>query len=341
MPLSFSRLLSKRARITFCLLAFAGGFANSLTLYADDSAVAIVNTTNRIIGGDASSRGQFPYMAALVRNRSGLLDSRQFCGASLISDQWLMTAAHCLFDQFGGRISSDSFRVVVNTLNLRTESPDELIVANYFIHPAYDNNDLLSRNDIALIELANEVSPAPTSVSLFRDDASVLSGFNATVSGWGAIDFSDPFNPVYPVELRHAVVPIVSRGVCNAPISYAGNISDTQMCAGFVQGGVDSCVGDSGGPLVTSVEGTTAQVGIVSFGNGCAEPNFYGVYTNVGAYISWIQQFVSVDTVGTPTTLAGNGIGGSSAGSGDSPSTGGAAWWLLMLLGVFRLRRGK
>jgi secreted trypsin-like serine protease len=245
-----------------------------------------------------------------------------------------------MYNTFGNRISSDSFRVVVGVTNLRTEQPDELVVSNYYLHPQYDHNDLLARNDLALIELSNAQPQA--SVDLYEADASALTGFSATVMGWGATDYSDPTAPVYPNELRHAVVPIVSRDVCNAPISYQGTIANTQVCAGFTAGGVDSCVGDSGGPLVTNIDGRTAQVGIVSFGNGCAEPFFYGVYTNIGAYIDWIDDYVQIDTVGTPLALAGTGgfNGGAAGDLNNNPSTGGAAWLLLWLVaGVAYSRR--
>lgn len=336
--LIYTRL--KRAGFTFFLL-FCASLYGSFTAVADDEVgVAVINNTNRIIGGSESSSGQFPYIAALVRNNTSFLSDRQFCGASIIADKWLLTAAHCMYDRFGSRITSDSFKVAVGFTNLRTEQPEELTVSNYYLHPQYDHNDLLALNDIALIELAN--NQAQPAVGLYEADGSALAGFNATVMGWGATDYSDPTAPVYPNELRHAVLPIVSRDVCNAPVSYQGTIATTQVCAGFPAGGVDSCVGDSGGPLVTSIDGRLAQVGIVSFGAGCAEPFFYGVYTNIGAYVDWIDDYVQISRVGTPVAFAGSGgfNGGSAGGATSNPSTGGAAWVLLWLLaGVAYYRR--
>ncbi len=330
----------KRAQFTILLSACAAAWA--LPSMADDSGVAIIDNTTRIIGGDQSAAGQFPYISALVRNSSASLVNRQFCGASVINNKWLMTAAHCMYDQFGGRISNDSFKAVVGITNLRTESPTEYVVSNYFIHPGYNNNSQDIANDIALIELATNTSQTP--VSLFSDNANVLVGYNATVAGWGATDYSDPTQPLFPDELRHALVPIVSRDVCNAAVSYDGNISSNQICAGFAQGGIDSCVGDSGGPLIANFEGVPAQLGIVSYGRGCAEALFYGVYTNVGQYVDWISQYTQVSTVGTPRTLAAeNGandnIGGSAGSNEDTLPGTGAMWLLLWVMAGVGLRR--
>ena len=256
-----------------------------------------------------------------------------------------MTAAHCMYDSFGSRINNESFKAVVGITNLRTESPTEHIVSNYFIHPSYNNSSQDIANDIALIELATNTSQT-AAVSLYGDDAGALVGFNATVAGWGATDYTDETNPVFPDELRHAVVPIVSRDICNAPVSYAGNITDMQICAGLAQGGIDSCIGDSGGPLLTSIDGVTAQVGIVSYGLGCAEPLYYGVYTNVGKYVDWIRQYTSVSSVGTPRLAANNGGIGSNGGSagqsaGNGTSSTGAAWLLLWVMAGVCLRRRR
>jgi len=81
---------------------------------------------------------------------------------------------------------------------------------------------------------------------------------------------------------------------CNAPESYDDNIYPNQLCAGFIEGGRDSCVGDSGGPLVVTVDDVVQQVGVVSFGFGCALPNFYGIYTDIPYFIGWINQYVFV-----------------------------------------------
>jgi len=143
-----------------------------------------------------------------------------------------------------------------------------------------------------LLELAQPSGVTPVTLSTKATDK--LVGLQATVIGWGAVDNSNPVTPQFPVWLHSVDVPIVSLDVCNAPESYDDNIYPNQLCAGFEQGGRDSCVGDSGGPLIATYEGVVQQVGVVSFGYGCALPNFYGIYTDIPYFIGWINQYVYV-----------------------------------------------
>ncbi len=321
-------------------VAQADGFADDT---AEDSSVSVIDISTRIIGGNVSAQNQFPYMVALVRNTSGPLTNRKMCGATIISEKWLLTAAHCMFNFFGNRITPSSFTAVVGATNLRTESPEEFVIANYYIHPDYvGDSDLLPneivRNDIALIELANELPTALFNpVSLFNESAESLVGVNSTIIGYGALRYLGVDNVVPSDVLRHANVPVVSKEVCNAPISYNGRVNSSHICAGFAQGGVDSCSGDSGGPLVARLDGVTAQLGVVSSGNGCALPQFYGLYTDVGKYVDWISQFTRINTVDKPDVIERGGAAGNSSGSG---SGSGATWLLLWLMaGVIFKRR--
>jgi secreted trypsin-like serine protease len=126
-----------------------------------------------------------------------------------------------------------------------------------------------------------------------------------SVIGFGYID-NEETNPEYLMEVS---VPTVSQQDCNDSDSYDGKIDpSTMICAGFPQGGKDSCSGDSGGPLF--IQGKTAnediQVGIVSFGDasGCAEPDFPGVYTQVSTYVKWIQDTICQNSKFKPSTCA-------------------------------------
>jgi len=94
------------------------------------------------------------------------------------------------------------------------------------------------------------------------------------------------------IELQEVDVPIVSNATCNT--SYGGEITANMICAGYAQGGKDACYGDSGGPLFVPDETGTGwvQVGVVSWGEGCALPNYYGVYARVSRYQSWIESYV-------------------------------------------------
>jgi hypothetical protein len=109
------------------------------------------------------------------------------------------------------------------------------------------------------------------------------------VTGWGNLKARGKGE--YPTELYEVQIPLVSRAVCNAPKSYDGDITARMICAGLSAGGEDSCDGDSGGPLVVA-DATgkyRLQAGIVSWGDGCAQRNLYGVYSRLAVLSSWAK----------------------------------------------------
>ena len=292
-----------------------------------------------IIGGQPVERNTYPWMVALTYNVNADLVQRQFCGGTVIADQWVLTAAHCLFDRNGDTVSADAFKVAINAANLNDEDVPELTVANLFIHPSYIHNSENPHSDIALIELAQSSGITPVTLSTKPTD--VLIGLQATTIGWGAVDNSDAANPLFPVWLHSVDVPIVSLEVCNSPESYAGNILPNQLCAGLAEGGRDSCVGDSGGPLIATYEGVVQQVGVVSFGFGCALPNFYGIYTDVPYFIGWINQYVFVgEREFEPELFEVKGTAAIN-NNGSGSATGGLSLFILVALfaGLMTKRR--
>ena len=244
----------------------------------------------------------------------------------------------------------------------------EIGVINIIAHPEF--NETSFDNDIALMELAAPVD-LPT-VSLYSAPPADLIGSNAFIVGWGVADNSDPQRPKFPLEQRFAQVPLISNEICNGPQSYNGDVTDNMFCAGLPEGGIDSCQGDSGGPMIVGVDGLQVQIGIVSFGNGCALPNFYGVYTNISNYRAWVLDYVQAsflpgdgmandpstdpvpptgpaapptetpptDTPPTtdaePPTTQTDPTGPNPFGTGGSSGGGGGAefWWLLMGIGA-------
>uniref|UniRef100_A0A673BS42 trypsin n=1 Tax=Sphaeramia orbicularis TaxID=375764 RepID=A0A673BS42_9TELE len=152
-------------------------------------------------------------------------------------------------------------------------------------HPEYDSNTY--NNDIMLIKLQVPVYlNSFVSITLMpRPNAIISEGRTCRVSGWGN---TEPSGGQIPSTLRTVKVPIISLEKCNSTDSFNGTITENMLCAGFSTGGKDACQGDSGGPLVCDGR----LYGVVSWGKGCAEPNFPGVYTAVAKYRKWIDNTI-------------------------------------------------
>lgn len=227
----------------------------------------------RIVGGTAAKQGDFPYIVSLQANGFG-----HFCGGSLIADRWVLTAAHCVGD------GVDS--VYVGLYDQKSpNSAEKFTVANIFVHPK--NDPITMDYDFALLELSQSSSFKPVALSETEISFSSLAPVLATTAGWGTTSSG---SSTLPSILRKVSVPLVTQADCNAKASYNGQISDSMLCAGYQAGGKDSCQGDSGGPLVvTQADGKTLLAGVVSWGEGCAWKDKYGVYGKVSAAVDWIK----------------------------------------------------
>ncbi|CAK1762439.1 Trypsin-like serine protease [Vibrio crassostreae] len=257
----------------------------SLGIYAVSlsSTSVLADVSARIINGKEATQGNWPFMAALVSRNVNAYDG-QFCGASFIGERYVLTAAHCV--EGNGREDLD---VVIGVSNLSASQAAQhrYAVDNIYVHEYY--NSAATGNDIAIIELAEK--PAESVVNLV--DGYVRGNLNdgqmLTVMGWGDQDASDGY--ASKSELYQVNVPLVNQYECNSvPHSGYASIGSDAFCAGYSDGGYDSCQGDSGGPIVVSTNGTYEQLGIVSWGKGCAQSNAYGVYTNISYFDDWIDE---------------------------------------------------
>ncbi|KAM3919781.1 chymotrypsin B-like [Leptodactylus fuscus] len=235
----------------------------------------VVTGYARIVNGEEAVPGSWPWQVSL-QEPSGW----HFCGGSLISSSWVVTAAHCSV--------STSHRVVLgeHDRSSSAESIQSLAVGRVFTHPNWDPNAI--NNDIALIKLAipavlgSTVSP----VCLAHHGEVYDDGRICVTSGWGKTRWS-ALNT--PSKLQQTAVPVLSNAQCK---NYWGsNISDLMVCAGAA--GSSSCMGDSGGPLVCQRNGAWTLVGIVSWGSSTCSTSTPAVYARVTELRSWVDQTVA------------------------------------------------
>ncbi|NXE56926.1 TMPS5 protease, partial [Casuarius casuarius] len=164
-------------------------------------------------------------------------------------------------------------------------------VEKIIYHSLYDDRSL--DYDIALMKLKVPLnfSDAVGAVCLPPSRQDLLHGTRCWVSGWG---YTSPDQAQVTETLKEALVPLIGTRRCNSSCMYGGELSARMLCAGYPRGQVDACQGDSGGPLVCRDGSTWRLVGIVSWGQGCGEPNHPGVYTNVAQLLPWIYQVTEV-----------------------------------------------
>jgi secreted trypsin-like serine protease len=242
--------------------------------------------TTKIVGGKASSANQWPWIVALSRKGNDNYQG-QFCGGSVISPAWIVTAAHCLEKE-----KSANINVIYKVLNLKYDVGQVFTVKRIILHPKYNTKN--HSNDIALIQLQKPITGV--TVLPLVTGSSPLVGASAAIIGWGALSEFDSIHSIYPENLYDAVLPIISNAVCKQSPDGA-QIVDTMLCAGASNANVDSCSGDSGGPLVIQQNKQWRLAGITSWGNGCANPGYYGVYTRVSKYVSYINGIMKINFI--------------------------------------------
>jgi hypothetical protein len=234
----------------------------------------------RIVGGTTATAGAWPWQVLIQRPGINV-----WCGGSLIDRSWVLTAAHCV-----SGFNTGEMTIVLGEHNItRNEDTEQRrTIVQTIIHPNYTS--VSTGNDIALLRLNNpatinnRVKIVPFLVAPGQNNR-IAVGTNATTTGWGdTTEGGDPSNVLQQVN-----VPIVDNDVCNRSGSSTRPILDSMVCAGPENGGRDSCQGDSGGPLVVpDGNGRFLLGGIVSFGDGCARPNIFGIYTRVSSFTDWI-----------------------------------------------------
>lgn len=238
----------------------------------------------RIVGGQDALSGAWPWQIA-VKDRK----KRLICGGTLINSEFVLTAAHCV---------SNNMHIVAGEYNLREHegNEQERRVVKAFKHPHYNKNNV--DNDIALLKLDSplELTKRVWPACLPEQSEELRPEQNATILGWGATKYMRSADGKAQVErddmLHEAIVPVVDFDECKN--SYGEHLeSHHVICAGYKEGGTDSCAGDSGGPLLIKRNNRWHVYGVTSFGDECAKEGKYGIYSKASVYVDWIKKVVA------------------------------------------------
>jgi trypsin len=218
----------------------------------------------RIVGGTPASTAQYGY-AVYLTDRNGF----QFCGGTLVTHLRVVTAAHCVTGEKPANVL-----VVAGRDDKKSSAGVVVPVARIWVNP--DFTDVESGSDVAVLALAGRVD-YPTA-TIAAEQAIYQPGVPSTILGWGRTSEGGATSRY----LLAATVPVVADADC--ALAYQKFSATSMVCAGYRQGGVDACQGDSGGPMLIG----SVLVGIASWGDGCARPGKFGVYTRVASYAGLI-----------------------------------------------------
>nr|WP_224055297.1 serine protease [Vibrio penaeicida] len=239
----------------------------------------------RIVGGGNANTADWGFYTQIV-SRYG---NRSYCGASYLGDGYVLTAAHCVDGD-----SPSGIAVKVGGFIYNGTDGQRANVSKIYMHPNYDKRTFT--NDIAVLKLTNDL-PSAVKVEIADGSLSQYAGIGDTLSVAGLGRTSEGGSS--PYKLQSVDVPLISDATCRAAGGSYTNVGNVAFCAGFSAGGKDSCQGDSGGPIVVNRSGVITQLGIVSWGIGCARPGKYGVYSDIAALRSWLDTVITSNPGGS------------------------------------------
>uniref|UniRef100_A0A8I3RY54 Complement factor D n=4 Tax=Canis lupus TaxID=9612 RepID=A0A8I3RY54_CANLF len=235
------------------------------------AALCAAQPRGRILGGSEAESHARPYMASVQ------VDGKHVCGGFLVSERWVLSAAHCLEDVADGKV-----RVLLGAHSLSQPEPSKRWYDVLRAVPHPDSRRDTIEHDLLLLQLSEdaELGPAVQPLRWQREDRDVAAGTRCDVAGWGVVSHTGR----RPDRLQHLILPVLDRATCNLRTYHDGTITERMMCAESNRR--DSCKGDSGGPLVC---GGVAEAVVTSGSRVCGNRKKPGIYTRVASYAAWID----------------------------------------------------